>query len=218
MKRLNDNVLWSALGGTILFLIILIAANIKGLVGQTTYLVFFIIGLVPALFLLFTLSMRYETERLTKQQAKREASHFNPNKVSVMRTTEGTICEAVTALLLIATLIAGIINHAFTQWGDDSTHWMIVAFPVTAVLLLVFAYHPTHFLFGRSSEITNARQMVTAVRLHRVMAIECALAAFLLTLTHAQESETAKNIIIVSIFAVEVITYYIFRFKFLKAD
>lgn len=216
MKRLNDNLLITALSGIIVLLVILISADLKGILSQTAYTVLFVIGLFPAVILLFILILRRETEKQSVIQAKRKANGFYPDKVKVARTLEGNICEGVTAMLLLGALIAGFINHVFAEGGDDSTQWMIVCFSAVSILLLVLVYHPTFFLFNRKSEITNAQQMVAAIRLNRVLAIELALASFLLALCFGHES--AQNIIIVIMLTVSIIITLVFRFKYHNAE
>lgn len=215
MKRLNNNVLLTALGVIMLFLAILIVAVIKGMVSQTAYTVLFIIGLVPALVLAFVFSLRYQAERQAEVREKRKANDFHPNKVKVLRTLEGTICEAVTVLLLVGALIAGIVNHVFAEWSTPPA-LNIIIFAAASVLLLVYAYHPANYLFRRTSEITNPRQMVTVVRFNRVMAIELALITFFMALFSTQES--VQSLLILIMVVVLVITSCVFLFRFYNAE
>lgn len=181
MKWSNTNLLLTVLVVSIVFLGILIIVALKGMISQTAYAILFVVELLPALVVGFILSQRFQAERQADRLAKRKANDFDINKIKVMRTPEGTICEAVTALLIIGALVAGLINHVFTG-GNSEAIECIAVFSIIAVVLLIHAYHPIDYLFKDTTEITNPRQMVTVVWFNRVMAIEFALVAFFMAL------------------------------------
>ena len=136
MKWSNTNLLLTVLVVSIVFLGILIIVALKGMISQTAYAILFVVELLPALVVGFILSQRFQAERQADRLAKRKANDFDINKVKVMRTPEGTICEAVTALLIIGALVAGLINHVFTG-GDIEAIECIAVFSLIAVVLLI---------------------------------------------------------------------------------
>ena len=191
-----------------LFLVAIIFASFKGVISQTTYSVLFLIGMIPTLCLIFVLSQRYQAQL----QEKRKANGFDIRKIKVPRTTEGTICEMVTGLLLVGALIAGFINHVFTEGNEDSIVFMAV-FAVAAIVTLVSAYYPR---YNTRKSITNSRQVHIVARFSRVMAIELGLMTFLTALFHKHESLQFTFIAIVV--GLLLITSIVFLVRFYSAD
>ena len=111
-----------------------------------------------------------------------EQKKFDVKDVKVYRTKEGTMFEIAVAIVLI---IAWVISLCF-EWTKPleflGIHLHTLALSLTAILLMVCAYHPRfiHFNYKGSDGFTNIRQVEIAIRMVRVFAVELAL--FVLTL------------------------------------
>lgn len=98
-----------------------------------------------------------------------EKAVFDPDSVKVPRTPESTIVEITSGFFLLGALVMGVITHEFTTFAGI---FLISTF------LLIDAYMPsTITLVGK---LRNARQVVLAVRMNRILALALSLMCVLL--------------------------------------
>ena len=107
---------------------------------------------------------------------------MNKNNINfqVHRTTEGTICEAVSGLLLLLSLIFSIIimYHSKEAGSAMLIQTGVIAFCV--VLILVLAYHPSTFNIPDDS---NAEMFIATVRFLRYTAVLVSMLSLAITLS-----------------------------------
>lgn len=100
---------------------------------------------------------------------------FDIKKVKVNRTLEGTIFEVAALIILIATwAVAAATGQAEFSEVRGSLVALIVVTIVVGVVLST-AYHPSKINFSLNTRLENIRQVVLAVRMCRVIAIELSL-------------------------------------------
>ena len=101
--------------------------------------------------------------------ADQNKSDFDLKKVKIGRTREGTLMEAIAALLLIAAWIIAFAKHEFSGGFEQ---WPIgtILCTIAIIALLITAYERP---FGRldHKDLTNARVVALSVRRTRVGAI-----------------------------------------------
>lgn len=101
--------------------------------------------------------------------ADQNKNDFDLKKVKIGRTREGTLLEAIAALLLIAAWIIAFAKHEFSGGFE---HWPIgtILCTIAIIALLITAYERP---FGRldHKDLTNARVVALSVRRTRVGAI-----------------------------------------------
>ena len=107
------------------------------------------------------------------KQSDQQQEKFDIKKIKVARTIEGTILEAITVMLLIATWVIALTKHQFD--GGMQNEWLQVAIiiSIAAVALLVVAYFPRYM--KNAHQLRNIRQVLISVRSFRVLAVEFAL-------------------------------------------
>ena len=107
---------------------------------------------------------------------------MNKNNINfqVHRTTEGTVCEAVSGLLLLLSLIFSIIimYHSKEAGAGMLIQTGVIAFCV--VLILVLAYHPSTFNIPDDSP---AELFVATVRFLRYTAVLTSMLSLAITLS-----------------------------------
>jgi len=107
---------------------------------------------------------------------------MNKNNINfqVHRTTEGTICEAVSGLLILLSLIFSIIimYHSKEAGSAMLIQTGIIAFCV--VLILVLAYHPSTFNIPDDSP---AELFIATVRFLRYTAVLTSMLSLAITLS-----------------------------------
>ena len=98
------------------------------------------------------------------------------DKITVTRTRQGTIIEAVTGLLVVGAWIAALATRQFI--GEDGGilyRKIFDTFMLTSFIafLLIDVYTPSDLHFV--GKLTNARQVYLGVRMNRILAILFAL-------------------------------------------
>ena len=100
---------------------------------------------------------------------------FDIKKVKVNRTLEGTIFEVAALIILIATwaVAAATGQDDFSEVKGSLVALIVITIAVGIVLST--AYHPSKINFSLNTRLENIRQVVLAVRLCRVVAVEISL-------------------------------------------
>ena len=163
-----------------------------------------------------------------KLSKRTHQTELDLKKIKVHRTTEGTIFEIVTAVLLIALWVLTIVlwqksdpvvvthfDLSGTADGFGSRdHMFVTAVGATlsSVLLLVGAYYPQ--FINLPVGISNIRQATTAVRMVRVLAVAITLLfiGILLSMTYGKLFPTAFFLILI-ILIIAFYTYKIYKQK-----
>lgn len=163
-----------------------------------------------------------------KLSKRTHQTELDLKKIKVHRTTEGTIFEIVTAVLLIALWVLTIVlwqksdpvvvTHFDLSGTPDGfgsrDHMFVTAVGATlsSVLLLVSAYYPR--FVNLPVGISNIRQATTAVRMVRVLAVAITLLfiGILLSMTYGKLFPTAFFLILI-IFIIAFYTYKIYKQK-----
>ena len=99
-------------------------------------------------------------------------SDFNIKDVKVYRTLEGTIFEAVTAIIVVVMYAVAIAKNYFDFDNFQGKHLATIVLSVISIVLLVVAYSPKNINIGGQPK--NIRQVEIAIRTVRVMAVELA--------------------------------------------
>jgi len=164
-KYRKQLIILSALGTIILITDVILffgAEVISGTAFGVTALISAPLAIVPALFLI-----------APEEMAERWKASRKPDYGWMPRTREGSIMEAVAAILLIGAWTIALTRHQFADGIEGNPQVMLIIMTFTAVVLMVAAYNPRYINTG--VEVTNERQLFLAVRMTRVIAIELAL-------------------------------------------
>lgn len=107
---------------------------------------------------------------------------FNIEQVKVGRTLEGTIIEVLAVILLAIAWVIGLTKHQFSGAMGEKLLGICIVFSIAIVVLLVTCYFPKYF--NHSRQLRNMRQVMLSIRMSRVLAIELALIALILTISN----------------------------------
>ena len=120
---------------------------------------------------------------------------FDIKKVKVNRTLEGTIFEVAALIILIATwAVAAATGQAEFREVKGSLVALIVI-TIAVGIVLSTAYHPSKINFSLNTRLENIRQVVLAVRMCRVIAIEISLLLLGIVLTKGVYNNTSWMLI-----------------------
>lgn len=138
------------------------------------------------------------------------------NKIKIYRTPEGTLFEALSAVLFVLSIVL-----ALRLLDGDTLHLILVSNGVlgaAAALLLVFAYHPDSQWVNTPVPLRNRRQKLMTTRLLRVVALELVANGLAQTILHVIDNETARTtgntvFIVVLVVTLAVYTFFIQRVR-----
>lgn len=170
MKPLNRKSAFSvfAVVETIITLLLIVFWGM----GKLSHLTF-----VLSLFTILFLSLVAVVFILYKYPATTaEKGGFDPDKVHVGRTREGTIYEVITGLIIAAAWIIALATQFFI--GEDGgilykEFFYMLLFTLMIVVTLIDMYTPRDLHLA--GKLTNAKQVALAVRMNRILALLIAL-------------------------------------------
>lgn len=117
----------------------------------------------------------------TKEDIESEKTERRFKKTKVQRTREGNLFELITALILICSLVIGIATQTIES---GSSIWNGYAFCfIGAIAGLILAYYPLFIWSPSSVHVSNEEQFKLLIRKHRVVAVESALLALMLSIS-----------------------------------
>ena len=135
------------------------------------------------------------------------------NDFKVYRTVEGTVFEAITALLVLASILITMLLSSSTKEQMGMAAGSIIL-GCCAILFLLLAYHPNSEWINLPVKRKNFTQLVITVRMMRVIAIELGLMSLFMSLLTAdiiRKDETHESVLEIVIIAMLFLTsgYYI---------
>jgi len=142
-----------------------------------------------------------------------EQEEFDIKQVKVHRTLEGTVIEALAAIMLVVAWIIAFVNHQFD--GNVHENWMggLIIATIAVVLILVTAYYP--ILFNNRYRLRNIKQVAIAVRMNRVLALELALVLLINAVTGCKLLE--QQSLALTVVALILMTALVFSILIYKA-
>lgn len=141
-----------------------------------------------------------------------EQEEFDIKQVKVHRTLEGTVIEALAAIMLVVTWIIALVNHQFG--GPMHENWMVglIVATIAVVLVLVTAYYPV--LFNNRYRLRNIKQVAIAMRMNRVLALELALMLLINAVTGCKLLEQQSlALTVVALILMTALVFSIFIYK-----
>jgi len=138
--------------------------------------------------------------------------HFNLKTTKVFRTKEGTVFEAVTVLMLVASLVLALAYHGLSTYEDFFSYLIMTALTVR---LLVGAYKPKSINIT-GVQIKNVRQVALVVRFARIVALWLSLLMLLLAVVGA-DSPMMKPVAIGMVGVVGILGF-VFIYLIQKAE
>ena len=107
---------------------------------------------------------------------------MNKNNINfqVHRTKEGTICEVVSSLLVLISLIISLVMLVGNPEGAVAMLIQTVSIGFAIALILILVYHPTNFNIPDDSP---AELFVTTIRFCRYVSVLMALMSLGITLS-----------------------------------
>lgn len=135
------------------------------------------------------------------------------NDFKVYRTVEGTVFEAITALLVLASILITMLLSSSTKEQMGMAAGSIIL-GCCAILFLLLAYHPNSEWINLPVKRKNFTQLAITVRMMRVIAIELGLMSLFMSLLTAdiiRKDETHESVLEIVIIAMLFLTsgYYI---------
>jgi len=135
------------------------------------------------------------------------------NDFKVYRTVEGTVFEAITALLVLASILITMLLSSSTKEQMGMAAGSIIL-GCCAILFLLLAYHPNSEWINLPVKRKNFTQLVITVRMMRVIAIELGLMSLFMSLLTAdiiRKDETHESVLEIVIIAMLFLTsgYYV---------
>lgn len=100
-------------------------------------------------------------------------SDFDLKKVTIGRSLEGTIMEAITVTLLIAAWTIAFVKHEFSG-SIETWPWLTIFSTIVCIAILLSVYQRPYSRLDYY-ELTNARVIILSIRRSRVGAIVWAL-------------------------------------------
>ncbi len=164
---------------TILMVILLLIITLYS-VGTISHdvVVFLGLGIICVYALTYHLN---SSASKTKEDIESEKTERRFKKTKVQRTREGNLFELITALILICSLVIGIATQTIES---GSSIWNGYAFCfIGAIAGLILAYYPLFIWSPSSVHVSNEEQFKLLIRKHRVVAVESALLALMLSIS-----------------------------------